>query len=304
MTTSIRDDLSRRLARLRELPEPRADVLVDGQLPDLYARKVFAILGATVTDRGPHIAEQAGFNVALLECPPGKGVGLHNHATAEVLMPLAGEWRFQWGREGEERVTLKGGDVFSVPAGVYRCFTNRSREPQLLFAVVQGDGVANAIRLSERVIAEGRARGFQVDEDGRVLGNGLSFQPRTVEIPDLHYPREEVLRHIARFEALEAREIAPGVAALPALGKGAKVHDDVGFGLSFLRARASSPVPVGGTEVHLLMPLSGTWALRVEGESLTLHPTDVFALKRGWQGELSCADEGLCLSLRGAGEAR
>lgn len=305
--TGMSLDVAARLARLRDLPEPGVDVLVDGRLPDLYARKVYAVMGATVTDRGPHIREDAGINVALLECPPGRGVALHNHATAEVLMPLFGRWRFAWGERGEEGVELSGGDVFSVPVGVYRNFTNLSDTPALLFAVVQGDGVANAVKLAGHVVAEGRARGFTVDEDGRVLGNGLDFPPRTLEIPDLVYAREEVLRHVARFESLSARTERPGVEVLPVIGAAAPLRDRVGFELDFLRVAPGAAAAVGGERVHLLMPMvGGAWRLDLPGAgaaSLELGPTDVFALPARHLGELrNAGDEtALCLSLRGLG---
>ncbi|CAM3931853.1 hypothetical protein [Deinococcus frigens] len=300
-------DLQQRLARLRELPEPRADVLVDGQMPDLYARKVYAIMGATVTDRGPHISETAGINVAILECPPGKGVGLHNHATAEVLMPISGTWRFDWGAGSEVGVHLGPCDVFSVPVGVNRRFTNRSAQPALMFAVVQGDGVANTVKLAASVIEEGRARGLEVDDDGRLIGGGLSFPPRELHIPELEFSRPEVLARIAHFHDLDARPREDGGEELMALssapGSAAAVHDAVGFSLSFLRLEAGGQTAVGAADVHLLMPLDGQWRLEVGGQTFELRATDVFAIPAGMHGTLSAlgSEAALCLSLVGDG---
>lgn len=292
-------DLQGRLARLRELPEPRADVLVDGQMPDLYARKVYALMGATVTDRGPHIRETAGINVAILECPPGKGVGLHNHATAEVLMPISGTWRFDWGAGGTDSVQLGSCDVFSVPVGVNRKFTNCSAQPALMFAVVQGDGVANTVKLADSVIAEGRARGLEVDDDGRLITGGLHFPARELPIPELEFARREVLAHVAHFSDLEAQARPGGGQEWAAIGPEAAVRDRVGFTLSFLRLGAGEETGVGAAGVHLLMPLGGRWRLELSGETFELAATDVFAIPAGRRGTLTALtpDAAPCLSL-------
>src|SRR3546814_4267137 len=78
--------------------------------------------------------------VAIAECPPGNGPGLHNHETTiENFFCLQGRFRIRWGDEGEDSLILEPFDYVSMPPGVCRDFTNISDELGRLFVVIEAD---------------------------------------------------------------------------------------------------------------------------------------------------------------------
>lgn len=76
--------------------------------------------------------------LAIAECPPGNGPGLHNHEiTIENFMCLQGRFEVCWGDAGEHRLELGPLDFVSVPPGVSRNFRNISDETGRLLAIIE-----------------------------------------------------------------------------------------------------------------------------------------------------------------------
>lgn len=83
--------------------------------------------------------------LAIAECPPGNGPGLHNHEiTIENFLCLQGRFEVRWGDEGEHGLEIGPLDFVSVPPGVSRSFRNISDETARLLAIIElGDSGSN-----------------------------------------------------------------------------------------------------------------------------------------------------------------
>ena len=112
----------------------------------------------------------AGFSVTYVRAPKGKGAALHRHATEEVFIPVQGPWQVFWLEGEEERtVDLAEGDVCNVPIGIYRGFRNLSDRPDALLMAIIGGPDAGKVDWHPSVVAEARATGLSVDDDGNLI---------------------------------------------------------------------------------------------------------------------------------------
>jgi mannose-6-phosphate isomerase-like protein (cupin superfamily) len=164
-----REEMLERVAVFRSL-SPGKRPLVDAVLPQ-FQREIFNVIGGGVTeDPTMQVGIRAveGFHMAIIRAEPGKGTGLHNHKTVEVFMPLTGRWSVQWGDAGEHELTLDQYDVISVPVGVMRGFRNEGAEAALLLSIVGGTDPGK-VDWAEQVRADVRARGFDLDDAGRII---------------------------------------------------------------------------------------------------------------------------------------
>jgi len=144
--------------------------LVDAVLPQ-FEREIFQIIGGGVTEDPAMkipITAVEGFHLSIIKCGPGKGTGLHNHKTVEVFMPLTGRWGVTWGDAGENELVIGQYDVVSVPVGVMRAFHNAGDAEALLLAIVGGTDPGK-VDWAEDVRQQVRARGFDLDERGRII---------------------------------------------------------------------------------------------------------------------------------------
>ncbi len=62
----------------------------------------------------------------LVDCPPGKGAGLHTHPYEEIFVMQEGEATFT---VGEATIEANGGQIVVVPAGVPHKFVNSGNGP-------------------------------------------------------------------------------------------------------------------------------------------------------------------------------
>lgn len=127
----------------------------------LTAHNVFPIMvPGAYTGRSAMAPVKAGEHVvlAIAECPPGDGPGLHNHEiTIENFLCLQGRFEVTWGDDGENRMELGLFDFVSVPPGVSRAFRNISDETGRLLAIIEtqdatsNDRVAYAPSVADEV---------------------------------------------------------------------------------------------------------------------------------------------------------
>jgi len=95
--------------------------------------------------------------LAIAECPPDNGPGLHNHEiTTENFMCLQGRFRVCWGDEGENCLTLEPLDFVSITPGVARNFHNISNETGRLLAIIEtaSDGSNDRVAYAPAVADE------------------------------------------------------------------------------------------------------------------------------------------------------
>jgi uncharacterized RmlC-like cupin family protein len=141
-------EMESRIARFKSLQPSRASFRPDnvGVPGDAYKElsaqnlyKVMAPEGANRAAAPPAIIGMPGAELNIAECPPGQGAKLHAHMrTHESFMCLTGRFEVAWGENGEHKVFLDPYDMFAVPPGVFRSFTNVSDANALLLVLVQG----------------------------------------------------------------------------------------------------------------------------------------------------------------------
>jgi len=158
-----------RVARFKNL-KPSTRAFIDTAIPG-YERLVYNIIGRGVTEDAslaPAITDARDFNLTLVKKAPGNRVGLHDHPTVEVFMPLTGRWGVYWGDEAESEVILEPWDVISVPPGVMRGFRNLGTEDAYLLAILGGSDSGH-VEWSPKVLDAAKQYGLQLDEQGNVI---------------------------------------------------------------------------------------------------------------------------------------
>lgn len=146
---------------------------VDQRIP-AYEREIIDVVGMGVTENPklkPLTKNAAyGFSVTYVRAPKGKGAALHRHATEEVFIPIKGRWQVYWLEGEDERsVDLDPGDVCNVPIGIYRGFRKLSDEPDAVLMALIGGPDAGRVDWHPTVVAEARATGLMVDDDGNLV---------------------------------------------------------------------------------------------------------------------------------------
>jgi mannose-6-phosphate isomerase-like protein (cupin superfamily) len=158
-----------RVARFKEL-KPTKQAFVDTQIPG-YEREALLVIGRGVTEDPSlqaAISDARDFNIAIIKQAPGKRVGLHDHPTVEVFMPLSGRWTVYWGDRGENEIVLEQWDTISIPPGVMRCFTNVGREDAYLLGITGGSDSGHVFWAPE-VLEQAKATGLALDEHGNLI---------------------------------------------------------------------------------------------------------------------------------------
>ncbi len=140
------EEMGKRTARFAEL-RPYSDQhdestgIPKKAMEKLTAHRVYPVMvPKEYTGRSAMAPVKAGERVvlAIAECPPGDGPGLHNHEiTTESFFCLQGRFEITWGDEGEHSTILDPMDFVSVPQGVMRAFRNISDETGRLFVTIE-----------------------------------------------------------------------------------------------------------------------------------------------------------------------
>jgi quercetin dioxygenase-like cupin family protein len=139
-----------------------------------YERDIINMVGMGVTENAalkPNVkAGATGFSITYVRAKTGKGAALHRHATEEVFIPVKGRWQVFW-LEGEVERTLDldEGDVVNVPIGIYRGFRCLTDAPDALLMAIVGGPDAGKVDWHPSVLAEARATGLSVDDEGNLI---------------------------------------------------------------------------------------------------------------------------------------
>ncbi|MBS28337.1 MAG: hypothetical protein CL566_05335 [Alphaproteobacteria bacterium] len=146
----------------------------------LTAHNVYPIMvPEAYTGRSAMAPIKAGENVvlAIAECPPGDGPGLHNHEiTIESFLCLQGRFEITWGDDGEHSMELGPLDFVSVPPAVSRAFRNISDETARLLAVIElADPTSNDRVAYAPSVADEVERDFGADTLTRLKEIGFKF---------------------------------------------------------------------------------------------------------------------------------
>ena len=142
------EEMEQYVARLDKMQPQAQHFDANSGIPkDLYetmAVKNLYLMMAPATQGGPMamnaaIKGESGLSVILVDCEPGDSPLLHGHfKTMESFMCLSGQFRIQWGDEGEHETILNPFELIAVPKGVCRSFCNITEEKAKLLVIIHG----------------------------------------------------------------------------------------------------------------------------------------------------------------------
>lgn len=159
------------LVRYEELI-PCYNAFIDTRTPGSDQKENFTIIGPGVSenpDQHVHIAEPHGFNIGAARQPPGCVNSQHSHETEEVFFVHKGTWSFDLGEHGDDaRITLKPGDLISIPTHVFRGFENIGDDMGFLWAVLGRDDPGHVLWAPE-VFKMAEKYGLVLLEDGSLI---------------------------------------------------------------------------------------------------------------------------------------
>jgi len=185
VATPSTDDMQKRVARFADLV-PYKDTMNDahGIPPEamqmMSSDKVYPVMSPEGWEGRSKVAPvkgAAGLTVTIAECPPGDSSGLHKHtATVENFFCIQGTFDITWGDEGENSVRLEPMDFISVPAGIYREFTNVGSDMgRLLVAIQSPQGETKDMVIHARAAGEEIERRWGKDTRDAMAGIGIQF---------------------------------------------------------------------------------------------------------------------------------
>ena len=185
VATPSTDDMQKRVARFADLV-PYKDTMNDahGIPPEamqmMSSDKVYPVMSPEGWEGRSKVAPvkgAAGLTVTIAECPPGDSSGLHKHtATVENFFCIQGTFDITWGDEGENSVRLEPMDFISVPAGIYREFTNVGSDMgRLLVAIQSPEGETKDMVIHARAAGEEIERRWGKDTRDAMAGIGIQF---------------------------------------------------------------------------------------------------------------------------------
>lgn len=116
----------------------------------------------------PAIEDNRDFNITMMKADPGKSSSQHDHKTVECFIVLTGTWAIILGDNGEEAITLKPFDIFSVPPGVMRGVKNVGSEPGYILAILGGTNPGRP-KWSQSINEKARQLGLYINEAGDLV---------------------------------------------------------------------------------------------------------------------------------------
>lgn len=278
------------------------EAFLDCRIPGSQGKINYALVGMGVAQNERqvvHIQGRHGFDLGAASMPHGVVNNLHLHFTAEVFMCFRGQWSVRWGVDGRDgELTMREGDVVSVPTWIFRGFTNTGADDSFIFTAL-GEDRSGGIIWAPSVMQAAAATGLHLTRQNQLFDS----VPTGGAIPDtveLQPPMgADDLARLRRYspEQMRRRHVQPGDLqwsaralldfALP--GGGAELAPVAGWGMT--QDRDHVP-PVG--EPHAL---SLEWLRAAPDRGMSQHRLDcsqVLIVKEG-QWELQ-VDDGACAS--------
>ncbi|MEM7220669.1 MAG: cupin domain-containing protein [Pseudomonadota bacterium] len=298
--------LDARLVRYADLI-PCTTAFIDARTPGSERKENFTIIGPGVAenpDQHVHISEAHGFNIGGARQPPGCVNSQHSHETEEVFVVHSGTWAFRSGENGEDgEVTIRRGDVISIPTHAFRGFENVGDDLGFLFAVLGGDDPGR-VTWAPYVFDSARAHGLVLLESGRLIDTAAGERlpddaapmPETgpEDVARMEVLNDEAMRGcVARFDDFCADDSTRIISRSPTSEPGLLgwAH---GFELRYLACRPSATAWSASADTPtVLMMLGGAADVLVGGDPLRLAEGDVFTIPPGAPYEIAgAADTG------------
>jgi quercetin dioxygenase-like cupin family protein len=263
-----------------------------GAYQKMTAEELFLVMsspalgGPFATD--PGISEDQGLVAAIVKCSANEGPYLHAHYnTLESFTCLSGQFRINWGENGEHEALLDTFDTIAVPRGVVRTFTNATDETAHILAFIRGDTPDDFADVAMTpAAATDLDETFGTGTSDKIMDIGWRFDAG-VDAPTLQVSPEEMEACIARFAKLTP-QMRDGVARYavmhPDAGQAA-ITGDAGELAQILDIPSGASVPAYNRTrtTETLMCIGGTMSMSWEGSDgpQTLQPWDTVCIPAG-----------------------
>lgn len=151
---------------------PCKAAFIDCRTPGSDRKENYSFIGVGVSqnsDQFINLQENHGFNLGAAGMPNGVNNNLHLHFTAEVFINFGGTFQIRWGADGEQgEYASDDGDVISVPAWVFRGFTNTGPDDGILLTVLGQDDTGGII-WGPSVLKEAESHGLHLTADNVLI---------------------------------------------------------------------------------------------------------------------------------------
>ncbi|MFH8487528.1 cupin domain-containing protein [Streptomyces longisporoflavus] len=312
---------------------------IDCRTPGSDRKENYAMIGPGVSQAaGQHVNLRLphGYNIGAAAMPHGITNNLHLHYTAEVFVCTEGEYLLRWGADGTEgELTLKAGDIASIPTWIFRGFTNTGPDDGWMFTVLGHDHTGGII-WGPSVLREAEGHGLYLTADNQLIdtvagdeippGTDLT-EPMTQEYIDRlrHYSVDEMKRRVAAGDELVWSERPFLDSTLP--GGGVRLSCVIGYGMTedlhqeprvfnphghnvaWLRAEPGQGVSLHRQhETQTLIVKDGQWEItlnRTDPVSVRLGPRDMLSVPQdAWRTLRNVGDERGDLMVVNSGDGR
>ena len=125
------------------------EAFLDCRIPGSQGKVNYALVGMGVAQNAQQVVNiegRHGFDLGAASMPHGVVNNLHLHFSAEVFVCFRGEWAVRWGNEGTDgEITMREGDIVSVPTWIFRGFTNTGPDDSFIFTALGQDNSGGII---------------------------------------------------------------------------------------------------------------------------------------------------------------
>ena len=329
-------ELTRRTIRRTDWVAENA-AFIDCRTPGSDRKSNYAFIGPGVSQNAKqfiNLSEPHGYNVGAAGMPNGVNNNLHLHFTAEVFINFGGTFRVRWGVDGKAgEYVSHDGDIISVPAWIFRGFTNEGPDEGLLLTVL-GQDVTGGIIWGPSVLKEAESYGLHLTADNRLIDT-VAGDELPSDVPLIKPIKQEYIDELTPFSVEEMRarvtaaedrrystrgllcQAVPGGNGQLALVIGygmsedrrqvPRLHEPHSFNMAWLKA-----TPGEGMLRHrhnatsTLIVKSGTWRVTLnEGdaqESVDLGPQDMLSVLPGSWRSIELLEAGEDAAEEGTGE--
>jgi len=262
---------------------------VDCKTPGSHLKQNYSMIGpgvTTSTDQVINLREPHGFNIGAAAMPHGIVNNLHMHFTAEVFMCFDGEYEVRWGPDGKDgTLTVRAGDIISIPTWIFRGFTNTGPDEGFLFTCLGGDNTGGII-WHPSILAGAAEHGLFLTRDNVLVDTAAGgirpaedalMQP--ISAADIGAMRKWSVPEMAARVVMADRRGFERLALLDSVlpGHESEMAPVIGFGMS--AARGVVP-PIAGDHGFAM-----EWLRLAPGQSVSTHQMPDKQVLMVWRGE-------------------
>ncbi|RYZ31187.1 MAG: hypothetical protein EOP01_03960, partial [Propionibacteriaceae bacterium] len=290
-------ELTRRTIRRTDWVAENA-AFIDCRTPGSDRKSNYAFIGPGVSQNAKqfiNLSEPHGYNVGAAGMPNGVNNNLHMHFTAEVFINFGGTFRVRWGVDGKAgEYVSHDGDIISVPAWIFRGFTNEGPDEGLLLTVL-GQDVTGGIIWGPSVLKEAESYGLHLTADNRLIDT-VAGDELPSDVPLIKPIKQEYIDELTPFSveemrgrvtaAEDRRYSSRGLLSQAVPGGGGQLALVIGYGMSEDRRQ----VP----RLHEPHSFNMAWLKATPGEGMLRHrhnATSTLIVKSGtWRVTLNEGD--------------